>query len=108
MRSTVAVSSVNLTAPAGDPVATDLVTLRETVGQVFGSVFFGTLLKAMRESELKGPFGHGGYGEEVFSAQLHGVLAERAGMSMQHGLADAVYGRLARQQERISKLQMGV
>jgi hypothetical protein len=92
-------------APVQDPVACDLERLRKTVGQVFGSVFYGTLLKTMRESELKGPYGHGGYGEEVFSAQLHGLLAERAGTSMHNGLVDAVYEALAQQQELISKQQ---
>ena len=97
------VTGVNLTTHSMNLVTSDLVRLRETVGQVFGSVFFGTLLKAMRDSDLKVSYGHGGYGEEVFAAQLHGLLAERAGTSVQNETAEAVFDRLARQQQRISE-----
>jgi hypothetical protein len=83
----------------------DLDRLREVTGKVVGSVFFGTLLKTMRESELKGAYGHGGRGEEIFSAQLHGILAERMGARLQPGLGNAVYDRLQRQQRGISTRQ---
>lgn len=76
----------------------DLVRLRESVGRAVGSVFFGKLLETMRSSGLKGQFGHGGRGEEVFSAQLHGILAERIGMRMGGGPAEAIYRMLERQQ----------
>ena len=83
----------------------DLDRLREVVGQVVGSVFYGTLLKTMRESELKGPFGHGGRGEEVFAAQLHGIMAENMGMAMKGGLGDVLYKSMERQQRLISGLR---
>jgi Rod binding domain-containing protein len=76
--------------------------LRETVDELLGSVFFGTLLKAMRESGLKGPYGHGGRGEEVFAAQLHGMLAERMGIAADIGIGDMLYERLEKQQRCIS------
>jgi hypothetical protein len=85
-----------------DAIRRDVGRLRETVGQVVGSVFYGTLLKTMRDSKLKGPYGHGGRGEEIFAAQLHGLLAERAGASTSRGLGDALLGRLERQQRLIS------
>ena len=99
------VGSVGTTNDGLDPVKTDLARLRRSIGQVFGSVFFGTLLRAMRTGELKGPYGHGGFGEEVFGAQLDGILAERSGTSMANSLLDALYTSLARQQERISGLR---
>lgn len=68
-------------------------------GELVGSVFYGKLLSQMRDSKLKGKYGHGGRGEEVFSAQLHGVLAERIGASDRSGLKEAVYKRLVRQQQ---------
>lgn len=71
--------------------------LRETSGRIVGSVFFGTLLKTMRESNIKGSFGHGGRGEEVFSAQLHGILAERMGAAERGGLGEALYRAFERQ-----------
>ncbi len=72
--------------------------LREAAGQAVGSVFFGTLLKMMRESDLKGGYGHGGRGEDVFSAQLHGLFAERLGGAVKTPLTEAIVRTLERQQ----------
>ena len=83
-------------------VGKDLRKLRQATGQVVGSVFFGTLLKTMRESKLRGSIGHGGRGEEVFSAQLHGMWAEKMGETHDGGIADAVFQSLERQQTLIS------
>lgn len=80
----------------------DLHQLRETTGRVLGSVFYGTLLATMRESKLKGPYGHGGRGEEVFAAQLHGLLAERAGSTLHRELTDGLLRGLEKQQRLIS------
>lgn len=96
-------TSANSVSPIQDAVRRDLRQLREVVGRVVGSVFYGTLLKTVRESKLKGPYGHGGRGEEVFAAQLHEVLAERAGTATRRGVEEALYGRLERQQTIISK-----
>ena len=101
------VVSANSVSLSSGTVERDLGQLRETMGRVLGSVFFGTLLKTMRESKLEGPFGHGGRGEEIFAAQLHGVLAERAGSAMRSGLADALLNRLEHQQRIISEQRAG-
>lgn len=77
--------------------------LREATGRMIGSMFFGTMLKAMRESSLKAKYGHGGRGEEIFGAQLHGVLAEKLGVRMRHGVGDALFKRLDRQQQMIDR-----
>ncbi len=82
-------------------VQRNLERLREASGRIVGSVFYGTLLKTMRESTLKGEYGHGGRGEEVFSAQLHGILAERMGSERHRGLGDALYRRFERQTRMI-------
>lgn len=95
--------SVNIVSSASRAVERDLQRLRETSGKVVGSFFFGTLLKTMRESTLKGPFGHGGRGEEVFAGQLHGLLAERMGEAMNQGPQEALYRSLARQQGLLTK-----
>lgn len=84
-------------------VQTDLVRLRETAGNVVGSVFFATMLNTMRESPLQGRYGHGGRGEEVFAAQLHGVLAERAGTRAGGGITEQLLKRLERQQTLMSQ-----
>lgn len=77
--------------------------LKQMAGEVVGSTFFGTLLKMVRESELKGPYGHGGRGEEVFKAQLHGLYAERLGGAMETSLSDALYRSLERQQRAMAR-----
>lgn len=98
-----------LDSPASrQPAQADaLEPLRQATGQVVGSVFYGTLLKTMRESKLKGPFGHGGRGEEVFAAQLHGLWAERMGEATDRGIAETLYRRLERQQRLVNGERVG-
>lgn len=84
-------------------VGAQLPQLRRVIGQVVGRTFYGTLLKQMRESSVRGAIGHGGRGEEVFSAQLHDLLAERIGASQAKGLSDAMVKRLSRQQAAIDR-----
>lgn len=67
--------------------------LRKTVDELVGTVFFGPVFKAMRESRLKGPYGHGGQGEAIFNAQLHGILAKKIGQSGSFGINEALYRR---------------
>jgi len=88
---------------APSAVPRDLVRLREATGKLTGSVFFGTLLRTMRNSAMQGPFGHGGRGEEIFAEQLHGVLAERVGSATQSNFGDIVFKHLQRQQRTISE-----
>ena len=78
--------------------------LRETTGRVVGSVFYGAMLKMMRESSLKSEIGHGGRGEEAFAGQLDGVLAERLGEASQRGLGEVLYRHLQKQQRLMDAL----
>ncbi len=96
---------VNMVTRIPAEVGPELHRLREATDRVIGSIFFGTLLKTMRDSELRGMYGHGGRGEDVFAAQLHGILAERMGAAMQGGLSEVLYERLQPQQQRISAQQ---
>jgi hypothetical protein len=93
------------TATANDAarVQREMTRLDDVTGKVVGSVFFGTLLRSMRQSEMKGAYGHGGRGEEVFAGQLHGIYAEQVGRSMRGGLKEALLDRLARQQELMTR-----
>ncbi len=70
--------------------------LRTAVNEVVGSVFFAPLLRSMRNSPLKGTYGHGGRGEEVFQAQLDQILAERAGQASNSSLNKTIFDRLSR------------
>ncbi len=93
---------VDMTASPVDRATRDMSKLRETAGSVVGNIFYGTLLKQMRESGIKGEYGHGGRGEEVFAAQLHNLLAERLGSCGNFDLADAVWRSCEKQQQMIS------
>ncbi len=70
--------------------------LRSAINEVIGATFFGPLLKLGRSTNLKGEFGHGGRGEDIFGAQLDSVLAERAGAATQYRLSDALFDRFSR------------
>lgn len=94
--------AVSPTSERPPRVERDLDRLREVAGQVIGSVFFGTLLRIMRESTLKGPYGHGGRGEEIFAAQLHNMYAEQVGTALRSGVSESIYQRLEHQQELYS------
>jgi Rod binding domain-containing protein len=90
-------------AATPEAVQRGLRRLRSATGEVVGSVFYGTMLKAMRGSSLRGEYGHGGRGEDVFAAQLDAVRARQLGKASQGGLADTLYQRLALQQQRIER-----
>jgi len=98
-----AVGEITASGSRTSLVERDLARLRETADKVVGSVFYGTMLKAMRDSKFKGPYGHGGRGEEVFAAQLHGLYAEQMGAGQRGGLQDAVYRSLEKQQRAMSE-----
>lgn len=50
--------------------------LEEKFNQFVGQTFYGTMLKAMRETVGKPAYLHGGRGEEVFQAQFDQTLSE--------------------------------
>lgn len=92
-----------LSATAATASTDQVERIREATGRIMGSVFFGTLLKVMRESTLKGAYGHGGRGEEVFAAQLHGLIAEELGMAMRRGPVAAISKQLSHQAELVGR-----
>lgn len=87
--------SAGRTNRPGAPPTPRQQALRQAVDELVGSVFFGEIFRALRNSRLQGPYGHGGRGEEIFSAQLHGILAERMGHGARLGINDSLYRRLA-------------
>jgi len=68
--------------------------LRKQIGEFIGITFYGTMMKTMHNSDVKGKYGHGGRGEEVFQSQLDFELAKRMGHSQNNSLAEALYNRL--------------
>ncbi len=69
--------------------------LRQAAQEIVGVTFFAPMLKMARESVLKGRYGHGGRGEEMFRAQLDDELARRASLAMHNSLSDTICRRLA-------------
>lgn len=70
--------------------------LRQAAKEVVGSTFFAPMLKMARDNALKGKYGHGGRGEEIFGAQLDMELARRASHRLDGGLVDAVVKSLSK------------
>ena len=94
-------------AKSVDPaIRRGLAQLREVSGEIAGSIFYGTMLRTMRESVLKGEYGHGGRGEDIFAAQLHGIFAERLGAAKQNPLAESLYRHLENQQANITRSRL--
>lgn len=73
-----------------------LAELRTASEQLVGITFLQTLLKTARNSSLKGEFGHGGRGEEMFAEQLDAVFAESTAASSRFALVDEIYNRMAK------------
>lgn len=90
-------SAIQPTTTRAAPLEHVRTRLRQATDQLVGSVFYGALLKNMRASGLRGEYGHGGRGEEVFAAQLDQILAEQAGRARGYDLSDAIMGQLDRQ-----------
>lgn len=84
-----ALNAAATTSPKND-------TLRETVGEFVGNVFYGTLMRQMEKSPIKGKFGHGGRGEDVFQSQLHMEYAKRLGRAPGDPIADRIYEAMTR------------
>lgn len=72
--------------------------MREKVGDLVGNVFYGTLIRQMQDSKIKGEYFHGGRGEEVFQAQLGMELAKRMGESPNDPMANMIYDAFVRRQ----------
>lgn len=69
---------------------------RKDVGEFVGNIFYGTLLREMSDSKVKGKYFHGGRGEEVFRGQLNMELAKRMGQSAGDPIAEKMYEALNR------------
>jgi len=77
--------------------------LRQRLGEFVGNVFYGTLIRQMHASTLKGEYFHGGRGEEVFQAQLGMELAQRLGRAVNDPIADRLYESWMKQQSSLNR-----
>ena len=69
----------------------DSTEMRDRLGEFVGNVFYGTLIRQMQSSKLKGPFLHGGRGEDVFQGQLGMELAKRLGRAPNDPVTNHLY-----------------
>ncbi len=88
-------------------VKRELAALRRATDELVGTLFYETLLKTIRESPLKGEYGHGGRAEEVFGSQLDAIRAHRMSAATRGGLSDLLYESLKQQQARSAKQRAG-
>jgi Rod binding domain-containing protein len=72
----------------------DAEEVRDTFRQFVGEAFFGQMLKAMRSTQGKPAYFHGGHAEEVFQGQLDQIMSER----MTEASADKIADPMFRQQ----------
>lgn len=91
-----AMAPTTATTNPGGPSRQDA-QLRGIVNEVVGVTFFGPMLKTAHNSVLKGKYGHGGRGEEVFQSQLDMEFARSIGHGVRTDLAESLYRKLTRQ-----------
>ncbi len=75
--------------------------IREHIGEFVGNVFYGTLIREMQASKLKGEYFHGGRGEEVFQGQLGMEIAQRLGRAPGDPIAEHMYESFMRWRDKV-------
>ena len=66
-----------------------LAELRQAAGQLVSMTFLQTLLNSVHDSALKGKYGHGGRGEEIFIRQLNALLSDAVAAAPRHSVSAA-------------------
>ena len=65
--------------------------VKEKFNQFVGEMFFGQLMKAMRSTQEKPAYFHGGRAEEVFQGQLDQLMAEEMTKASAEQIADPMF-----------------
>jgi peptidoglycan hydrolase FlgJ len=88
-------NSVNLvsaaTQPAAPSKAADSPALRKAFDQFVGETFYGQMLKAMRKSQEKPAYFHGGQAEEIFTDQLDQIITKKLSQAGASKLSGPMY-----------------
>jgi Rod binding domain-containing protein len=85
--------NVNAVPPHAAPAA-DAKT-REAFDSSIGEMFFTQLLGAMRQTQGKPAYFHGGQAEEMFKSQLDQTIAQQMTKTHARDFTDALYDRFA-------------
>jgi Rod binding domain-containing protein len=88
------VRPLKLAASSAEQRLQDAQEVQKTFRTFVGEAFFGQMLKAMRSTQGKPAYFHGGHAEEVFRGQLDQALAE----VMTEASADTIADPMFRQQ----------
>lgn len=88
------VRPLKLTTSSAEQRLQDAEEVQKTFRTFVGEAFFGQMLKAMRSTQGKPAYFHGGHAEEVFRGQLDQALAE----VMTEASADTIADPMFRQQ----------
>jgi Rod binding domain-containing protein len=67
--------------------------VQDTFRKFVGEAFFGQMMKAMRSTQNKPAYFHGGHAEEVFQSQLDQVLSEHMTEASADKIADPMFER---------------
>ncbi len=65
--------------------------LKKTNRDFVGQTFFGQMMKAMRSTQDKPAYFHGGHAEEVFQGQMDQILAEEMTNASAAQIADPIF-----------------
>ncbi|NOZ38717.1 MAG: hypothetical protein GXP24_00645 [Planctomycetes bacterium] len=69
----------------------DAKEVQETFRTFVGESFFGQMMKAMRSTQDKPAYFHGGHAEEVFRGQLDQTLAQKMTVASADQIADPMF-----------------
>ena len=85
------VRPLNLATSSAEQRLQDAQEVQKTFRTFVGEAFFGQMLKAMRSTQGKPAYFHGGRAEEVFRGQLDQALAEVMTESSADTIADPMF-----------------
>jgi len=78
-------------AISGEQQIKDAQAVQETFRTFVGEAFFGQMIKAMRSTQGKPAYFHGGHAEEVFRGQLDQTLAQEMTAASADRIADPMF-----------------
>ena len=73
------------------PAKADDRAVREAFDGFVGETFYGQMLSAMRKTQGKPAYFHGGQAEEIFQGQLDQVLSEKLSKAGANSFTDSMY-----------------
>jgi peptidoglycan hydrolase FlgJ len=77
--------------------------VRDVFRKFVGEAFFGQMLKAMRSTQGKPAYFHGGHAEEVFQGQLDQMMSEKMTEASADQIADPMFRQQFPQQAAVLK-----